>query len=56
MSQAQKNLQPFGHGITDVDTKDLITIASGEVVDTSILSIRKGEKGVPRRNKRKHKK
>jgi len=42
----------LGHGITDVDTEKLITIAKGEVVRTKILDIRKGEKGKPRRIKR----
>lgn len=37
----------LGHGITDVDTSDLINIASGDLVTTSILSIQKGEKGSP---------
>ena len=47
MSREQESLQHFGHGITDIDTKELIEIASGEVVTSSILSIRKGEKGQP---------
>ena len=37
----------LGHGITDVDTSDLINIGSGDLVTTSILSIVKGEKGSP---------
>jgi len=37
----------LGHGITDVDTSDLITISEGELVTTNILSIVKGEKGNP---------
>lgn len=37
----------LGHGITDVDTSELISIASGELVTTQILSVVKGEKGVP---------
>lgn len=37
----------LGHGITDIDTSDLITISDGELVTTSILSIVKGEKGSP---------
>ena len=37
----------LGHGITDIDTSDLITIANGELVTTNILSIVKGEKGKP---------
>ena len=42
----------LGHGITDVDTSDLITISNGELVTTNIVSIQKGQKGKPRRNKR----
>lgn len=37
----------LGHGITDIDTGDLITIANGELVTTNIVSIQKGEKGNP---------
>lgn len=35
----------LGHGITDIDTNELINIASGEFVTTRILNITKGEKG-----------
>lgn len=37
----------LGHGITDIDTSELIHIANGELVTTKILSIVKGEKGIP---------
>lgn len=37
----------LGHGITDIDTGDLITIANGELVTTKIVTIKKGEKGKP---------
>ncbi len=37
----------LGHGISDIDTGELIDIASGEFVTTRILSITKGEKGTP---------
>lgn len=37
----------LGHGITDIDTGDLITIANGELVNSNIISITKGEKGKP---------
>ena len=37
----------LGHGITDIDTSELINIANGELVGTKILSIVKGEKGSP---------
>lgn len=36
-----------GHGITDIDTGELINIASGEFVTTRILNITKGESGNP---------
>lgn len=37
----------LGHGITDIDTEELITISDGELVTTDIVSIQKGEKGKP---------
>ena len=37
----------LGHGITDIDTGDLITIANGELVTSNIVSIKKGEKCSP---------
>lgn len=37
----------LGHGITDIDTGDLINIASGEFVTAKILNIKKGEDGNP---------
>lgn len=37
----------LGHGITDIDTHELINISSGELVTTKILSIIKGESGTP---------
>lgn len=37
----------LGHGITDIDTENLITISEGELVTTDIVSIKKGEKGKP---------
>lgn len=37
----------LGHGITDIDTGNLITISNGELVTTGIVSIKKGEKGNP---------
>lgn len=39
----------LGHGITDIDTEQLIDIASGEFVTTKILNIVKGESGNPGR-------
>ena len=37
----------LGHGITDVDTGELLDISDGEVVTTEILSVTKGEEGNP---------
>lgn len=39
----------LGHGITDIDTEQLIDIASGEFVTTKILNVVKGEIGNPGR-------
>lgn len=44
----------LGHGITDSDTDKLIDIEFGELVTSTIVSIKKGESGKPRRNKRKY--
>ena len=42
-----KTFGALGHGITDIDTNELINIASGEFVTTRILEITKGESGNP---------
>lgn len=42
-----KKFAALGHGITDIDTSEIITISSGELVCTNILSIVKGKKGMP---------
>ena len=47
-----KTFGALGHGITDIDTEELINIASGEFVTTRILDIIKGESGAPRKNTR----
>ena len=39
----------LGHGITDIDTEQLIDIESGEFVTTKILNVVKGESGNPGR-------
>jgi len=41
------NFVALGHGITDIDTSEIIDISSGELVNTKILSIVKGESGSP---------
>ena len=47
-----KTFGALGHGITDIDTEQLINISSGEFVTTRILNITKGEKGTPRKSAR----
>lgn len=37
----------LGHGITDIDTEEIVNIAYGELVTANILSINKGKKGAP---------
>ena len=37
----------LGHGISDIDTGDLINISNGEFITTKVLSITKGAKGNP---------
>ena len=44
---SSKTFGALGHGITDIDTNELINIASGEFVTTRILNITKGESGKP---------
>lgn len=45
--QSTKTFGALGHGITDIDTEELIHIASGEFVTTRIIDITKGESGIP---------
>ena len=44
-----KSFGALGHGITDIDTEELINIESGEFITTQILNIKKGENGYPGR-------
>ena len=44
-----KSFAALGHGIVDIDTEQLIDIASGEFVTTKILNIKKKKKGEPGR-------
>ncbi len=44
---SSKTFGALGHGITDIDTNELINIASGEFITTRILDITKGESGNP---------
>jgi len=47
-----KTFGALGHGITDIDTEELINIASGEFITTRVLNIVKGESGTPRKDTR----
>lgn len=42
-----KSFAALGHGILDIDTEQLLTIANGEITTANIMSISKGEKGLP---------
>ena len=44
---ATQHFGALGHGITDIDTGDLLNIASGEFVTAKVLNIKKGEDGNP---------
>lgn len=44
---SSKTFGALGHGIADIDTGELLNIASGEFVTTRVLNITKGEKGNP---------
>lgn len=46
---SSKTFGALGHGITDIDTEELINIESGEFITTRILNITKGESGNPGR-------
>ena len=37
----------LGHGITDVDTGEIVKISNGELTTSTIVAIKKGEKGSP---------
>lgn len=39
----------LGHGITDIDTGELVPISSGKFVKTNVISITRGKKGEPGR-------
>lgn len=42
-----KSFAALGHGITDIDTEELINIESGEFITTKVLNVIKGESGNP---------
>jgi len=37
----------LGHGITDVDTKQIMKVKTGEIMKSEVSAIKKGEKGTP---------
>lgn len=41
------NFGALGHGITDIDTGILLPVREGEIIESSILTIKKGEDGIP---------
>jgi stage IV sporulation protein B len=45
--ESSMNFAALGHPITDVDTGTILNINSGEIVSSSIVSVKKGLKGSP---------
>ena len=41
------NFGALGHGITDIDTGVLLPSRQGEIIESNILAIKKGEDGIP---------
>lgn len=37
----------LGHGITDVDTAQLMTLSGGSIMETTVKAVKKGQKGEP---------
>ncbi len=37
----------LGHGITDIDTGTLMSVSTGEILESEILDIKKGRQGIP---------
>ena len=42
-----KRFTALGHGISDSDTGELLDVQTGEVVNSKIVNITKGQKGFP---------
>lgn len=42
-----KRYGALGHGIQDVDTKKIMTVKSGDIMESKIISVKKGKKGSP---------
>ncbi len=47
ISEDKKEFYALGHGIMDIDTRELMTVKEGEANFTEITSVQKGKKGVP---------
>lgn len=37
----------LGHGITDIDTNELLEVSEGRIVEALLTNVKKGEKGIP---------
>ncbi len=44
---ATKQFGALGHGIMDVDTKKLMSVRTGEILESSIVAVKRGKKGAP---------
>lgn len=42
-----KSFAALGHPIIDLDTGEIVSIKNGELVETKVISIKKGEEGTP---------
>ncbi len=47
ITEDKEEFYALGHGITDIDTRELMTVKDGEASLTKIISVQKGKKGVP---------
>ena len=44
---ANQSFGALGHGITDVDTAQLMPLSSGSIMETTVKAVKKGQKGDP---------
>lgn len=44
---SSKKFAALGHGISDVDTGELLNIETGQIVTSNIVNVTKGKKGIP---------
>lgn len=44
---SSNNFAALGHGIIDIDTGNLVTIANGEITRANIINVEKGQRGKP---------